>query len=154
MDLVTDPDGSVLFGWAGPNVFYSHYTGTLSSSLGAVHVEALQAALASVSSLRYFADSSELTSYDLLARSALVRLLLSNRKKFSAMIILHWDVGLSAPGRALVDAVGSPLVVLEDRGEFERQLSLAAPLSFQAIRSARRRGESTPPVALIKGASK
>lgn len=144
MDLVRDLEGSVTFGWAGAGVYYSRFAGTLSVGLGDAHAEALANALAEVRSLRYFADSSELTSYDLLARSTLVRQLLSHRKKFTEIVILNWTGGLSAPGRALMDAVGQPLSILNDRLEFEQRLRQAAPLSAQAIRSARQQTVVNP----------
>jgi hypothetical protein len=139
MDLVSDKEGSVTFGWVNARVFYTRFTGTLSVALGAAHVAALQAAIDSAPAISYFTDSSELDSYDLLARSALVRVLLSQRRKFTEMVVLSWAAELSPPGRALMDAIGEPLLILKDRAEFDRRLAVAAPMAIQAIRSARKR---------------
>jgi hypothetical protein len=127
MDLAQEPEGSVIFGWVAPGVYFSRFKGHLSVALGAAHGAALERAAATVPSLRYFCDSSALTSYDLLARSGFVRVLLSHRKKFNDIFILKWAGNISQAERSLSDTVGEPLVLLDDRAAFEHKLTAAAP---------------------------
>lgn len=137
MELISDAEGAISFGWLEPKVFYSRFSGKLSTILGATHLQALEKAVDAGSSIHYFADSSELSSYDLLARSAYVRLLLSSRRRFAELVILTWSEGLSRGGQALAASVGEPLEILESRIEFERRLAASAPRGVQLIRAAR-----------------
>lgn len=137
MESCVDSEGSITFGWLAPGVYFARFCGKLSADLATAYVPALQAAVETVSSLRYFADSSDLTSYDLLARSAYVRLLLGHRKKFAEIVILNWAGGLSATGLALSTAIGEPLVILDNRAEFERRLLVLSPGSRRFIAASR-----------------
>ncbi len=134
MNLVRDSEGSIIYGVVEPNVYYSRFMGKLSARLGATHLNDLQQVLEGGSAVSFFADSSELTSYDLLARSAFVRLLLSHRKRFAEVLILNWAGGATATAQALASTVGEPVEMLEDRHEFERRLTSIAPRALQIIR--------------------
>jgi hypothetical protein len=137
MKLVRDEEGSAAFGWVGPYVYFARFAGKLSAELSATHVAHLQAAVESTPTIRYFSDSSELTRHDLLARSAFIRLLLRHRKKFSELVFLNWAGNTVLSSELLTTAVGEPLVVLDDRGEFERRLILAAPQAADMVRPKR-----------------
>lgn len=135
MNLVRDAEGTISFGLVEAGVYLSRFSGKLSARLGAAHLNDLQQALDAGASVSYFADASELTSFDLLARSAFVRLLLSNRKRFSEVVVLNWAGTASMGGHALAEAIGEPVVMIEDRHEFEHRLITAAPRAVQLIRA-------------------
>lgn len=138
MNLVRDAEGGISFGLVDACVYFSRFTGKLSSRLGTAHLKDLQQALDAASGagaeLSYFADASELTSYDLLARSAFVRLLLSYRKRFSEIVILNWAGGSSATGKALAESIGEPVEMLTDRHEFEHRVATVAPRALPLVR--------------------
>jgi len=137
MNLVRDSEGSIIYGLVEAQVYFSRFVGKLSARLGAGHLSDLQQVLeASSGGVCYFADASELSSYDLLARSAFVRTLLSHRKRFSEVVVLNWSGGVSTTGQALAATVGEPVQMLDDRNEFERRLSTASPRALTMIRSA------------------
>jgi hypothetical protein len=142
MNLVRDAEGAITFGAVETNVYYSHFSGKLSVRLGAAHLKDLQQSLELGGAVSYFADSSELTSYDLLARSALVRLLLSQRRRFAEVVILSSGGRVSPTGQVLAATVGEPVRMLDDRNEFDRRLTTASPRALEVIR-----GASGPPSA-------
>jgi hypothetical protein len=135
LELLQDDDGSVALGWVGEGVFYARYVGALSAQIGAAHRERVQRILCAVSSFRYFSDASDLTQYDLLARSAFTRLVLENRRKFSQLVMLTWSGGISPATAAFAAAVGEPVSILADRVEFERLLIRAAPFALHWLDS-------------------
>ena len=134
MNLVKDAEGAISFGLVEAGVYFARFTGKLSERLGMAHLNDLQQALEASPTIAYFADSSDLTSYDLLARSAFVRLLLSNRKRFSEVVILNWAGGASSTGQALAASVGEPVVMLSDRHEFDHRLAMVSGRALQALR--------------------
>jgi hypothetical protein len=134
MNLVRDAEGAINFGLVGDSVYFSRFTGKLSARLGAAHLNDLQQALDGGVNVSYFADASELTSFDLLARSAFVRVLLSYRKRFNEVVVLNW-AGASVGGQTLAQTVGEPVVMIEDRHEFEHRLISAAPRAVQLVRA-------------------
>jgi len=135
MNLVRDAEGTISFGLVEANVYFSRFSGKLSARLGTAHLTDLQQALENGAGVSYFADASELSSFDLLARSAFVRLLLSNRKRFSEIVVLNWISGAANTGQTLAATVGEPVVMLEDRHEFEHRLLSAAPRAVQLVRA-------------------
>jgi len=137
MKCIGDGEGSATFGWVGAHVYFSRFAGRLSVELGGAHVADLQCAIEGSAALRYFSDSSALTSYDLLARSGFIRLLLAHRKKFAELVFLNWTGNLAASSKLLIAAVGEPIVVLGDRDDFERRLFLAAPRAVEMANEAR-----------------
>lgn len=135
MELVSDRSGSMSFGWVGPGVYLVRGSGEISASLGALQLSRLEAALEGQQAIRYFSDSREVKGYDLLARSAFVRFVLSQRKRFSELVMLTWSEGISSAGQAFAGAIGDPLVLLSSPSEFDRRLFLAAPTVRRALAS-------------------
>lgn len=127
MEFLSDKTGSVTLGWITRDVFYARCTGALSTRLGGEHNHCLLEALEACTTLRYFSDSRELTSYDLLARSAFVRLVLANRRKFADIVILTWAGGISSTTEAFKAAIGEPAAIVTNSSEFEQRLIAAAP---------------------------
>lgn len=69
-DLLRDSDGTVVFGWACPAVFYTRFEGGLTSATGHAYASRLGTLVAQTDGVSFFCDSSRLKHYDLLARSA------------------------------------------------------------------------------------
>jgi hypothetical protein len=132
-EVLSDDEGSVTLGWVAEDVFYTRFTGGLSANIGMAHAVCLRDLLAGVSSLSYFADSSTLSHYELLARSAFARLILENRRKFSALVMLTWSVGVAHSGEAFAAAVGEPITLLTEARDFEQRLLAVAPLAKQRL---------------------
>jgi|GEM_PF-2700139 hypothetical protein len=132
-EVLSDDAGSVTLGWVADAVFYTRFTGGLSAPVGMAYAARLRDLLSGVSSLSYFADSSALSHYELLARSAFARLILENRRKFSELVMLTWSVGVTHDGAAFATAVGDPITLLTDAREFEQRLLAVAPLAKQRL---------------------
>jgi hypothetical protein len=135
MELVSDKSGSISFGWVGPGVYLVRASGEISASLGALQLSRLEAALEGQTALRYFSDGRNLRGYDMLARSAFVRLILAQRKKFAELVMLTWSEGVSAGAETFASAIGDPLVLLSSASEFDRRLFLAAPRVRETLAS-------------------
>lgn len=124
LELITDAAGSVTFGWVDEGVYYARFSRCLSAKLGEAFAGRLRE-VAHEHPLCYFGDARALESYDLLARSAFVRVVVEQRRKFEALTLLTWPDGeLSA---AYIDTLGSNVVVTKDPIDFESRLMAAAP---------------------------
>jgi hypothetical protein len=132
-ELLADAAGSVTFGWADERVYYARFSRSLSARLGETFAGRLRAAAASVTSLKYFADARELESYDLLSRSAFVRAVGEQRRKFVQIDVLWWEGADWSD--AVVAAIGDPLFVTRDALTFETRLLTAAPRARNKLAS-------------------
>jgi len=125
LELLTDASGSITFGWADEGVYYARFSRTLSARLGGAFAARLRQALPSTGRIKYFADARALESYDLLARSAFVRVVTEHRKKFEQIQILPW-VGTDESA-AYLKVLGEAVVITRDEIEFESRLLAVAP---------------------------
>jgi len=156
LQVLSDDEGSVTLGWLARDVLYTRFSGGLSAAIGMAYAESFRELLSTVSSLSYFADSSELSYYEVLARSAFARLILESRRKFSALVMLTSSVGSAQAGQAIATAIGGPLNLLSDALEFEQCLLAVAPLAKQRLDSRlwERRSPSSSPVSSANFRSK
>ena len=125
LEMLADAAGSVTFGWADEGVYYARFSRCLSAKLGEAFAARLRAAAQRPGGIKYFADGRALESYDLLARSAFVRVVTENRRKFEQLYMLTWADGEVSP--AFVNALGEPLLVTKDAIDFETRLMGQAP---------------------------
>lgn len=127
LEVLSNSNGSVALGWVAHHVYYARFVGSLSAELGRAHLARLENALSGTHSLAYFADASALGSYDLLARSALVRLILKHRGKLPSVVMLALAGGITARTEAFAAALGGAVQIVHDPAEFEKLLARAAP---------------------------
>ena len=131
--MLRDTEGAVILGWVGEGVFYTRFVGTLSAELGDTAASHLKKVVAEVPSFAYFSDVSALRTYDLLARGALIRVILANRRRFADIVILTWSEGINTAERGFAAAIGEPIQVLTDPTDFEMRLLRVAPLAKQTL---------------------
>ena len=124
LEMLADVVGSVTFGWADAGVFYARFSRCLSARNGQAFAARLRSTARIGARFKYFADARALESYDLLARSALVRVISEHRRLFEQINLLAWDGDVSP---AFVSALGEPVYVTKDPIEFEARLLGAAP---------------------------
>jgi hypothetical protein len=125
LEMLADAVGSVSFGWADQDVFYARFSHTLSARTGKAFAARLNSTARMGKRFKYFADAYSLESYDLLARSAFVRVVNEHRRLFEQINILAWQDGEVSP--ALLSSLGGPVNVTDDPIEFEARLLGAAP---------------------------
>jgi hypothetical protein len=126
LELLTDATGSVTFGWMEEGVYYARFSHCLSARLGEAFAARLRSAVqSSRGPMKYFADGRALESYDLLARSAVVRVVTEHRRRFVGITLLAWDGG--EVDHAMVTALGEPIEVTKDTIDFEASLFATAP---------------------------
>jgi hypothetical protein len=124
---LSDDHGSAALDWVTEGVLFARIQGSLSAQLGAAFARALQSQIHAAPFLHYFSDASRLDQYDLLARSAFMRVVLQHRRKIQTFTLLTWAEGVSSVAQAFVDLIGPAATVLTDRTEFDRRLLRAAP---------------------------
>lgn len=125
LEMLADVSGSVTFGWADDGVYYARFSRSLSAKLGAAFAARLRAAVENASAVKYFGDARALESYDLLARSAFVRVVSEHRRKFAELNVLSWADG--EINSAFVDSLGQPLSITKNPVVFEAHLIATAP---------------------------
>lgn len=125
LELVTDAAGSVTFGWVADGVFYARFSRCLSAKLGEVFASRLREAALQSSGLKYFGDGRALESYDLLARSAFVRVVTEHRRRFDSFTLLKWEGGELSP--AFLSTLGDNVTVAQSSIDFEARLLAIAP---------------------------
>lgn len=128
-DTLRDAEGSVVVGWVGDSVIHARVEGGLSAELGARYAAHIPKLLGTQIGVHYFADVSGMTRYDLLARSAFVRMALAHRRAFESFTFLLWPAGLSPVARAFGDALGGTAELCTDVEDYERRLVRVAPLA-------------------------
>jgi hypothetical protein len=128
LELLSDNDGSVVFGWVADGVLFTRFMGGLNAETGYIYATRLSSLVGPAQSIIFFCDSSELKNYDLLARSAFARVILSSRRKFTSLVMLTWAEGPSPTSRALAASLGEPIELLTSVNAFEARLARQAPL--------------------------
>jgi hypothetical protein len=131
-----DNEGAVTLGWAGDTVIYSLVKGGLSAELGARFANEIQILITGLTGIHYFSDAAALTRYDLLARSAFVRMALANRKRFESFTILTWPSEVTPAVQSFTAALGDNVTLCQHAADFERRLHESAPLARYRINPA------------------
>jgi hypothetical protein len=130
---MTDTEGSIVFGWLAPNALYARFTGGLSGTLGSAFAIRFQSLLEGKTSVRFFNDGSGLKHYDLLARSAIVRVLLAHRRSFESFTLLTWAGEVGPAAQAFLVALGDGVELVTSSEEFEARLLRIAPNARQKL---------------------
>jgi hypothetical protein len=133
LEALRDKDGSVAFGWVAPAVLYNRFDGGFTSNMGCEFATRLGALVAQSQSICLFCDCSELKYYELLARSAFARVILSHRRRFTSIVILTWAEGISQSVQTLATTLGEPIEILTDADVFEARLLRKAPLAMRKL---------------------
>jgi hypothetical protein len=127
----------VVIGWVAPDVLYARLTGGLSADVGRAKAARIRGFAEAAHVLDFFVDASRVTHYDLLARSAFVRSILANRRKFQTLVLLTFAKSTTPAETSFVDVVGPPLDLMRNADDFEDRLLDTAPLARRLIESAR-----------------
>jgi hypothetical protein len=127
--------GTIRAGWVGPGVFYARFEGSISADVGSRYAALLTALVRDMRSLGYFVDSSDLASYDLLARSAILQAIMAHRSKFASIVALTWAGGAGPIGRSFAAALGN-VEYVTSRDDFDARLLAAAPFAREQIAAA------------------
>jgi hypothetical protein len=133
LEMLRDEQGSVILGWVRRNVLHAKFSRTLSQHIGLAFVARIEGGLRDGRAISYFSDASALEQYDVVARSAFARLVLARRRQFRSIVMLVRPGGITPATKALVSAIGEPVTLLTDLHEFDRLLTVAAPLARQRL---------------------
>jgi hypothetical protein len=144
VETLTSPEGSITVGWVGEGVLHARFKGELYSSLGVAYAARLERFLGEGKQVRYFVDAVSLKTYDLLARSAIVRAMLAHRGKFTSILLLNWDDGGRQAATTPLTALGDLLEVTQDPQEFQARLLRAAPFANHRMSPAESHGTPLP----------
>jgi hypothetical protein len=126
LERLSDPAGSAVFGWLGPNVLYARFEATLSQALGARFAMRFTTLVGETVAVHYFSDASQVVSYDLAAFASIADAMLAKRHQFKLIVTRPWGGALGAKARAHQDSFGCLEYVLSGQ-EFDARLKAAAP---------------------------
>jgi hypothetical protein len=126
LERVSDEHGSVILGWAHSGVFYAKFERSISAGVGQRFARRFAALIGDNIRVRYFSDSSAVTSYEPPALAALSSVLLSKRQRFDSIIALPWGGVMGAAAKAFAEAFGC-LEYVTSALEFERRFRAALP---------------------------
>lgn len=131
--VLTDGEGSVTLGWAADRVLYARLTGVLSAELGAAYVAELQRLLGDARGVHYFADLSELRTYDVQVRIDFTKFTLARRPQFASFVFLAWGGGVQPAAERFAKTVGPGVRFLTDSMEFHSALLELAPRARRTV---------------------
>jgi hypothetical protein len=126
LERVSDEHGSVVLGWAHAGVFYARFEGSVSVAIAQRFARRFAALIGDTIRVRYFGDSSAVTSYDPEAMAPIASAMMSKRHRFVSIIVRPWNGVLGAPARAFADAFGC-LEYVTSAIEFERRFRAVVP---------------------------
>jgi hypothetical protein len=127
LERVSDEHGSVVLGWAHAGVFYAKFEGSISGAVAQRFARRFAALIGDTIRVRYFGDSSGVTSYEPQALGAISSVMLSKRQRFDSIVVRPWQGGvMGAPANAFADAFGCLEFVMSAL-EFERRFRAALP---------------------------
>ena len=106
-----------------------------SAGLGVTYAFKLDGLLAHSGGVQYFVDASSLDSYDLIARSAMVRVLLARRPQLVSMLVLNWRGGVSSVANAIMASLDGLMKTTTGDSDFNAALEKAAPGALRQIRA-------------------
>ena len=136
MEHFADQQGCVSVAWVGDAVLYARFENRISADVGERYAARLTSLVRDIPSLMYFADSRNLTDYDILARSAVVRAVLANRRKFNSLVVLTWAGGAGPISRTFASALGDTIEYMTDADAFEARLLTVAPNAKREVEAA------------------
>lgn len=132
LEVSRDSYGSFLLGWLAPGVLYARFEQTLSAQLGARFARRFCALVGEVRPVHYFADSSELISYDLLAIAAILDAVLSKKEQFKLIVARPWNGALGPRAKTFAAAVQC-MEYVTSAAEFEARLQAASSEGFAEL---------------------
>jgi hypothetical protein len=127
-----DSQGSLHLGWIDRGVFYVKLSGAIGREIADRFVERFTALIGDNVAIRYFADWSELSSYDYPAMGAVLGAVLAKRGQYQLVVARTWGGTVGAKARAYGEALGC-LEYVHTAREFELRLRAAAPRTAGAI---------------------
>jgi hypothetical protein len=126
LERVSDEHGSVVLGWAHAGVFYAKFERSITAGVAQRFARRFAALIGDSIRVRYFGDSSGVTSYEPQAMTAISSVMLSKRQRFDSIVVRPWKGVMGAPANSFADAFGC-LEYVTSALEFERRFCAAVP---------------------------
>jgi hypothetical protein len=126
LERVSDEHGSVVLGWAHAGVFYARFERSISVGVAQRFARRFAALIGDNIRVRYFGDSSGVTSYEPQAMAAIAAVMLAKRQRLDSMVVRPWQGVMGAAAQAFADAFGC-LEYVTSALEFERRLRAVVP---------------------------
>jgi hypothetical protein len=124
LERVSDRQGAAIVGWLAPRVLYARFGQTISAGVGERFARRFAALVGETSNVRYFADSGEVVTYDLMALRAIVDAMLANRWLLAEVVVRPWAGELNASMLALPGRMGC-MEYVTSGVEFDARLAAA-----------------------------
>jgi len=133
IQIVEDSSGAIALGPVAADVIYVCLVDHLSPGLTAVSARRLEQLLARQSSCSLFLDAHDPSTFDLAARTELVRCLYPHRKKLRLVVSLVRTHAVRASAVFISMLLGAVECVTDDSAEFDDMLIALAPDAHERI---------------------
>jgi hypothetical protein len=128
LERLSDPAGSVVFGWLDANVLYARFERTISEKVGTHFAQRFTSLVGETVAVHYFCDAGEVVSFELGAFDGIVDAMLSKRAQFKLIVVRPWAGALEARAQTLPESIGC-FEYVRSGPEFDARLRAAAPLA-------------------------
>ena len=125
-ERLSDEGGQVTLGWAAERVFYVRFEGTISVVLSERFAQRFNSLVGSLGAVRYYGDSSAVTSYELPGVDLVMAAMLAKVAQLETIVVLPWAGALGANARALPGQFAR-FTFVSSAAELYAQLRAAAP---------------------------
>jgi hypothetical protein len=137
LQVISDGRGTVVMGFLAAGVYYLRFLDEIVSGLGIRCASQIRKDLADTTAVACFFDVASTEGGDFAARSAVVRALLSNRRRLTSVATLVATGPVVAKARALVSIPGCAAHVVTSADTFLAQMLEVAPLAQTKLPPAR-----------------
>jgi len=139
LEVLNDREGAVVAGWVANGIFYAQFVEYLTGPLGMRFASRFeQHLLINSGPVSLYADCASLDSYDLTARDAWTRVMVSQRRLLAPSLFLARTRLVELGLRAIAAMLRPGLIeVVTSQSEFVARLDKAAPDAWRALRNPR-----------------
>lgn len=124
LERISDRYGAAIIGWLLPRVLYARFERTISADVGVRLARRFSSLIGDTAELRYFADSSGVAAYDVMALRVVMDAMLSKREQLTQIVVRPWAAALGARAAALPGQFEA-MSYVASASEFDAQLAAA-----------------------------
>lgn len=138
LEVMSDRDGAIVFGWVAPQIFYAQFIEVLTAPLGMRFARRLEEYITGPGRPALFCDCSGLENYEFPARNALARVMLVQRRSLASVLVLVRSRVVELGTLAVSSMIGGGLIeATKSRADFVARLDHVAPLARRYVQNPR-----------------
>ncbi len=134
LEILAKRSGAAVLGWLADDVFYVGLVGYVSSGLGSKAAARMLSKLEGSTIVHCFCNAHLSHNVDFMARSAIVRTMLTNRRRIASMTALVGTPASNVTAQAIDSVLDCGATILTDPNAFDELLVKTAPLAHLRLR--------------------